>query len=199
MTLRLDEALNFRAADCNAGDHKLYATTVHQLSAPGPLTAALSGSKATTAEAECKRGALTVTLEPPTITTSNEYSGVRITNMPPDCVPGVRSSNPGVATVQEFGSGMWLAYGVGAGTTTITATCSSNNATGSATLTVTAPRQDNPDRWERSQGGGADASDCPDESTYYHMRWNYGRGEYEWTGGVVCLPGETRSIIYLGW
>ena len=191
---RLDESLSFRAPDCNAGDHKLFATTVHQLSAPVWDAAQLSGSKSSTDEAECIRGQLTVTLDKPSITLGDQ-SGVKITNMPLDCVPGVRSTNPGVATVQEYGVGIWLATAVSPGTTTITATCMANNSTGSATLTVTEP-ENKPDTYDKSGGSGG-AEDCPSEYTYYHMRWSWSRMEYEWTGGTACLWGETRTIIFL--
>lgn len=193
------KSISFTAPNCQSGNHELLAVTTHSISISVLDVGNLSDNTFSNDRATCGPTFLTVRVSPSTIG-YNSIAGITIENLPPSCSEGavtVTSSNSEVAWVEQWGTN-WLAKSSwGGGSVTITARCPDGRA-GSATLTVSGSTG-NPDQYKKAEGGGGGDSECEGDNWYYHMRWNYGRNEYEWTGGMVCLPGETRTIIYLGW
>ncbi len=122
--------------NCQSGDHEIIGETNHRIKLRIRGVGEVAAQKSSRDHSVCYRKYLTVSLSASAITVGS-IANITVGRLPSGgCAYWVTSSNTEIASVTEYGPGIWGAMGLSPGTVTITANCK-DGGSGSATLTVT--------------------------------------------------------------
>jgi hypothetical protein len=186
-TAGFSKNFTFPAPNCNAAAHNLQSAALHQVSMNVLDVGQVSGSRTSTATANCSFQGIVVTVNPKTIG-RNASANVTLSHLSDNCSEAsVTSSNSDIATVLSAGNNQfYVSDGGTQGTATITASCDGHS--GTTTLIV---KYTDDESFNAPAYGGP--SDCAPEDTY---EWYHNFGDGYWVDmGDVCLKSSSPAPL----